>query len=40
MELVPQNKKGNRTVITYKKIDFDLPLSDDIFSQRNLKKGN
>jgi outer membrane lipoprotein-sorting protein len=40
MELVPRNKQGNRTVITYKQIEFDLPLRDDIFSQRNLKKGN
>lgn len=40
MELIPRNKPGNRTVITYKKIAFDQPLRDDIFSQRNLKKGN
>ena len=40
MDLVPRNKPGNRTVITYKRIEFDLPLRDDIFSQRNLKKGN
>ncbi|MBI5805789.1 outer membrane lipoprotein-sorting protein [candidate division TA06 bacterium] len=40
MELVPRNKPGNRTVITYKRIEFDLPLRDDIFTQRNLKKGN
>jgi outer membrane lipoprotein-sorting protein len=40
MELVPQNKKGHRTVITYKKVEFDIPLRDDIFSQRNLKRGN
>ena len=40
MELVPRNKPGNRTVITYKQIEFDLPLRDDIFSQRYLKKGN
>jgi len=40
MELVPQNKKGNRTVITYKRAEFDIPLKDDIFSQRNLKRGN
>lgn len=40
MELVPRNKQGNRTVITYRTIEFDLPLRDDVFSQRNLKKGN
>ncbi|MDQ7798888.1 MAG: outer membrane lipoprotein-sorting protein [Candidatus Edwardsbacteria bacterium] len=39
MELIPQNKEGSRTVIRYLKTDFDIPLKDDIFSLRNLKKG-
>ncbi len=39
MELTPRNKVGNRTVVSYKKVDFDIPLRDDIFSLRNLKKG-
>jgi outer membrane lipoprotein-sorting protein len=39
MELTPQNKEGNKTVIRYLETDFDLPLKEDIFSLRNLKKG-
>lgn len=39
MELVSRNKEGNRTVVRYKKVDFDIPLPDGIFSLRNLRKG-
>jgi outer membrane lipoprotein-sorting protein len=39
MELTPQNKDGNKTVIRYLKVDFDIPIKNDVFSLRNLKKG-
>ncbi len=39
MELTPKNKEGNRTVVRYLRVDFDVPLSDDVFSLRNLKRG-
>ena len=39
MELISRTKEGNRTVIRYLKTDFDIPLKEDIFSLRNLKKG-
>ncbi len=37
MEIVPQNKKGHKTVMRYLKAEFDLPLADDVFSLRNLR---
>lgn len=37
MEMIPQNKEGNKTVIRYIDIQFDLKLDDDIFSLRNLQ---
>lgn len=39
MELTPQNKEGNKTIIRYLKVDFDIPINDAVFSLRNLKKG-
>jgi outer membrane lipoprotein-sorting protein len=37
MELVPQNKDGNKTIIKYLEIDFSPHLSEDTFSLRNLR---
>lgn len=39
MELTPQSKEGNKTIIRYLKVDFDIPIKEDVFSLRNLKKG-
>jgi len=36
MEMLPQNKPGNKTVIRYKTLALDAPVSPDTFSQRNL----
>lgn len=38
LELVPLNKEGHRTVIRYLEADFDIPLAEDTFSLRNLRK--
>ncbi|TYB91365.1 MAG: outer membrane lipoprotein-sorting protein, partial [Kosmotoga sp.] len=38
MELIPQNKKGHKTVIEYLKADFNIPIDDSIFTLRNLRK--
>ena len=40
LEMIPKNKEGHRTVITYKKLEFDVPLEEDVFSQRHLRSGN
>ena len=39
LEVIPQNKEGNKTVIRYNKAQFDIELDDNIFSLRNLKIG-
>jgi outer membrane lipoprotein-sorting protein len=37
MEMVPQNKKGHKTIIRYIKADFDSKVDKNIFSLRNLR---
>ena len=38
MEMIPQNKKGKKTVIRYLDVQFDITIREDIFSLRNLRK--
>lgn len=38
MTLTPIKKEGQKTIIEYQNIDFDVELSKDIFSLKNLKK--
>jgi hypothetical protein len=40
MEILPQKKDGNSTIVTYKTATFDKKIDERIFSQRNLQKGN
>ena len=37
LEMVPQNKEGNKTIIRYNDIKFDVQLDDEVFSLRNLR---
>lgn len=37
-EMIPADKPGNRTVMTYKTLDFQVKLSDDFFTTQNMKK--
>jgi len=39
MEMIPINKEGNKTILIYKDIQFNVKISDEIFSLRNLKEG-
>lgn len=39
LECAPAGKKGQRTILQYKELEFDLPLSDDFFSYQRLQKG-
>jgi hypothetical protein len=39
MEIVPQHKKGHKTILRYLEATFDTPLKKDIFSLRNLRAG-
>ncbi|MBI3565591.1 MAG: outer membrane lipoprotein-sorting protein [Elusimicrobia bacterium] len=38
LECVPAAKKGQRTVLQYQELEFDLPLKDDFFSYQRLQK--
>jgi outer membrane lipoprotein-sorting protein len=39
MELVPATKKGQKTIIRYLEMEFDLAIDPDVFSLRNLRSG-
>lgn len=38
MELIPMNKTGNKTVVEYKKVNFNQKIDSSIFSRNNLQK--
>lgn len=38
LEMIPLNKKGQKTVIRYKAIRFDEKIDKDVFNLRNLQK--
>lgn len=37
LEMLPQTKKGHRTVITYIELAFDTEIQDSVFTLRNLR---
>ncbi len=37
MTMTPADKPGNKTIIIYKSLTFDQPISDDFFSTQNMK---
>jgi len=38
MELIPQNKEGQKTTVRFLDISFDVKLADDVFTMRNLSR--
>lgn len=38
IEMLPVDKEGNSTIITYNNIIFDKPIEDDFFTTRNMKQ--
>ena len=38
MEMTPESKKGNKTVLIYNSITFDTPLDDSFFTTQNITK--
>ena len=38
MEMIPVDKKGQKTVLEYKSIEFDIPIADNFFSVQNMKR--
>jgi hypothetical protein len=37
LELTPQNKKGNKTILRYLDAQFNIDVPPDTFTQRNLR---
>ncbi len=40
LEMVPADKPGNKTILIYNDIKFDIPIADGFFSIQNMKKVN
>lgn len=38
MEMIPVDKKGQKTVMEYKSIEFDVPIEDSFFTVQNMKR--
>ncbi|MBO6517162.1 MAG: outer membrane lipoprotein-sorting protein [Bacteroidia bacterium] len=38
MVILPADKKGQKTILEYKSLDFKTPISDDFFTVQNMKK--
>lgn len=38
MEMIPMDEEGNKTVITYQDIEFDIDISERFFSIQNMKR--
>ncbi len=38
MEMIPIDKKGNKTVLIYKSLEFDKAINDSFFSTNNMSK--
>lgn len=37
MEMIPADKKGQKTIVTVSKAEYNKPIADSFFSQQNLK---
>lgn len=38
LEMIPADKKGQKTLLTYASMSFDQPISDSFFSTQNMKR--
>jgi outer membrane lipoprotein-sorting protein len=38
LEMVPLDKKGNKTILIYREMTFDKPIADDLFSTQFMSK--
>lgn len=38
MEMIPADKKGQKTIMIFEDTDFDVPLKEDFFSIQNMKR--
>ena len=38
MEMVPVDEDGNKTILVFDEIEFDIPIKESFFSQQNMKR--
>jgi hypothetical protein len=38
LEVVPADEPGNKTIVTYEDLDFDIALDESFFSVQNMKQ--
>jgi outer membrane lipoprotein-sorting protein len=38
MEMIPMDKKGNKTVLIYQSLQFDKAINDSFFTTNNMSK--
>jgi len=38
LEMIPNEKKGNKTVLIYNALHFDKPIDDNFFTTQNMPK--
>ena len=38
LEMVPNDKKGNKTILLYRELSFDKPIADEVFSTQYMSK--
>jgi outer membrane lipoprotein-sorting protein len=38
LEMIPAEKKGNKTVLIYRSIEFDKPIADNFFTTQNMPR--
>ena len=38
LEMVPNDKKGNKTILLYRELSFDKPIADEVFSIQYMSK--
>jgi outer membrane lipoprotein-sorting protein len=37
LEVIPADEKGNKTIITYESLDFEIPIDESFFSVQNMR---
>ncbi len=38
MEMIPADEEGHKTILIFEKVDFDVKIKDNFFSQQNMKR--
>jgi len=38
MEIIPEDKKGQKTILEFDNMEFDIDISEDFFTQQNMKR--